>query len=184
MRWIEVVTALGIALALTGCGWGRPPSAGGELPEIVKPGAAAGKNVVLITIDTLRADHLGCYGDARARTPNIDALARDGMRFEQAVSAVPITLPSHSTVMTGLDPPRHGVRSNGTFRLGSEHATLAESLRAHGYATAGVVGAFVLDARYGLSRGFDWYDDEIAGSASGTPIHTGARHARRSRRTT
>ncbi len=171
------VSSVAIVLVLSGCGGRGDRSKEHQVSELVKPGAAAGRNLVLITIDTLRADHLGCYGDERARTPNIDALARDGIRFEQAISAVPITLPSHVTLMTGLDPPSHGVRSNGSFRLGPQHPTLAESLRARGYATSAVVAAFVLDARYGLNRGFDHYDDEIV--AQSVTSHSGSFHARR-----
>lgn len=118
-------------------------------------------NLLLITVDTLRADRLGCYGHAAARTPNIDALARTGLRFAHAVCSVPITLPSHATIMTGLDPPEHGVRHNGTFRLAEHHRTLAETLHERGWATAAFVGAFVLDRRYGLAQGFEHYDDTV-----------------------
>ena len=176
------VSFLGILMAFAACtaqqGPARGRSSGDEAGSVLaKPGSAAGRNVVLITVDTLRADHLGCYGDRGARTPNIDALARDGLRFDQAISAVPITLPSHATLMTGLDPPRHGVRQNGTFKLSAEHETLAEVLRANGYATAAVVGAFVLDSRYGLNQGFDWYDDDIV--PENVPSDSRRFHARR-----
>ncbi len=117
------------------------------------------ERIVLVTIDTLRADHVGCYGDAQARTPVIDGLAADGVRFEVALSPVPLTLPSHTSILTALDPPRHGVRHNSMYRLGAGPATLAERLRAQGFATAAFVGAVVLDPRFGLGRGFDTYDD-------------------------
>ncbi len=123
--------------------------------------AGRGHNVLLITLDTLRADHLGCYGYDRVETPVIDGLAAGGMRIAQVAAAVPMTLPAHATIMTGLYPPRHGVRDNGTFRLTPEQETLAEILRRNGYATASFIAAFVLDARYGLDQGFDRYDDDL-----------------------
>ena len=125
-------------------------------------GMAAGFNVVLITLDTTRADRIGCYGYREADTPNLDRLANEGLRFADAASCVPITLPAHCSIMTGLDPPRHGVRSNGQFGLAESCATLATVLRERSYETAAFVSAFVLDRRYGLARGFDIYDDEVA----------------------
>jgi choline-sulfatase len=118
-------------------------------------------SVLLITVDTLRADRLGAYGDRAARTPHIDSLARTGVLFESAFSSSPITLPSHTTILTGLIPPRHGVRGNGSFRLGSGPRTLAEALRGRGLHTAAFVGAFPLDHRFGLARGFEHYDDAL-----------------------
>ncbi len=122
---------------------------------------ADGYNVVLITLDTLRADRLGCYGYDRAATPVIDRLASEGTRFAQVATSVPMTLPAHATIMTGLYPPRHGVRDNGTFRLTDDHETLAEVMQRNGYATAAFIAAFVLDERYGLSQGIDHYDDNL-----------------------
>jgi arylsulfatase A-like enzyme/Tfp pilus assembly protein PilF len=122
--------------------------------------------IVLVTIDTLRADHVGCYGAARAHTPTLDALARDGVRFDAAFSPAPLTLPSHATIFTGRDPDQHGVRHNSVFQLDAEIPSLAERMRASGRATAAFVGAFVLDARYGLARGFDVYDDAMSGRRS------------------
>jgi len=116
---------------------------------------------VLVTIDTLRADHVGCYGATTEATPTLDALARRGVRFETAISPAPLTLPSHATLFTALDPPAHGVRSNGAFRLDEGPATLAERFRSAGFATAAFVSAFVLDRRFGLTRGFERYDDEL-----------------------
>jgi len=124
-------------------------------PETPRP------NVVLITLDTTRADHLGSYGWTHARTPNLDALARRGARFERCDTAAPITLPSHATILTGLFPPRHGVRDNGTFALPERVETVASRLRAGGYDTAAVVSAIVLARRYGLDRGFRIYDDDL-----------------------
>jgi arylsulfatase A-like enzyme/tetratricopeptide (TPR) repeat protein len=118
-------------------------------------------NVVLISLDTTRADHIGCYGAAAARTPAIDGLARRGVLFSQAASPAPLTLPSHSSIMTGLYPTNHGVRLNGTNALSPQHTTLAEALSANGYQTGAFVGAFVLDGRWGLNQGFGVYDDQF-----------------------
>lgn len=115
-------------------------------------------SLLVVTIDTLRADHVGAYGYAPARTPVIDGLAGRGVRFARAFSHVPLTLPSHCTLFTGLLPASHGVRDNGE-RLGSGPQTLAEIARAQGRVTAAVVGAYPLDSRFGLDRGFDAYDD-------------------------
>ena len=117
------------------------------------------ERVVLVSIDTLRADHVGCYGAAEATTPTLDALAARGARFETAISPAPLTLPSHATLLTALDPPEHGVRNNGSYRLREEVPTLAERMHEAGFASAAFVSAFVLDRRFGLARGFDHYDD-------------------------
>lgn len=127
-----------------------------------------GANVLLVTIDTLRADRLGTYGSRAGLTPTLDALATRGVRFARAWSHAPVTLPAHASILTGLLPPNHGVRNNGSFRLGPQPATLAECLGRAGYRTGAFVGAFVLDTRFGLNRGFDEYDDRYdAGLASG-----------------
>jgi choline-sulfatase len=118
-------------------------------------------NVVLISLDTTRADHLGCYGNPGARTPAIDGLARGGVLFSQAASPAPLTLPAHSSIMTGLYPTNHGVRLNGTNALSQQHTTLAEALSDNGYQTGAFVGAFVLDGRWGLNQGFRTYDDQF-----------------------
>jgi arylsulfatase A-like enzyme/predicted Zn-dependent protease len=118
-------------------------------------------NVVLVTLDTTRADRLGCYGYGPAGTPTIDALARGGVLFTQAASPAPLTLPAHSSIMTGTYPTHHGVRVNGATALGRSQTTLAEVLAANGYATGAFVGAFVLDGRWGLDQGFATYDDEF-----------------------
>jgi arylsulfatase A-like enzyme/Flp pilus assembly protein TadD len=119
------------------------------------------RNVLLISIDTLRPDHLGCYGARGNPTPNFDRLAARGVRFESAYSAVPITTPSHATLFTGTFPPFHGVRSNGSFALSENRTTIAEILGKAGYATGGFVGAFPLDRQFGFAQGFDTYDDQI-----------------------
>jgi len=122
---------------------------------------AAGFNLLLITLDTVRADHIGAYGYAKVETPNLDRLASEGVRFAEAGSPVPLTLPAHATILSGLLPPRHGVRNNGAERFPEGPATLATHLGAAGYRTGAFIGAFVLDRRFGLARGFDRYDDDI-----------------------
>ncbi len=121
----------------------------------------SGPNVVLITIDTLRMDHVGARAGRVSETPALDALSAEGVRFEQAVATVPLTLPSHTSILTGLYPPHHGVRHNAIFEVRSEIESVAERFQASGYATAAVIGAAVLDAKFGLAQGFDSYDDDI-----------------------
>ncbi|MGA1871112.1 MAG: sulfatase-like hydrolase/transferase [bacterium] len=123
-------------------------------------------NVLLISIDTLRADHLSCYGYTKIQTPHIDSLAHDGIRFASHYTPVPITLPSHATLLTGLYPSEHGVRSNGCFRLKGEEVTLPELLQQEGYKTGAFIGAYVMHSRFGLSQGFDSYDENFGGDAS------------------
>src|SRR5262249_2419926 len=122
------------------------------------PGAL---NLVVVTIDTLRADRLGCYGFSRIQTPTLDALAREGVLFEHATSTVPLTFPSHASIFTGRIPPHHGVRDNGGFFLGDDETTLAERLQQAGYATGAFVGAWVLESKWGLAQGFDTYSDRF-----------------------
>ncbi len=127
-----------------------------------KQGAvSAPKHLLVITIDTLRADHLGSYGYHFARTPRLDQLAGEGVRVEHAVSVAPITLPSHTSIFTGLYPPAHGVRDNGAYRVPDELTTLAEVLQGKGYSTQAIVSALVLHRRYNLDQGFDGYDDDL-----------------------
>jgi arylsulfatase A-like enzyme/Flp pilus assembly protein TadD len=118
-------------------------------------------NVLLITIDTLRADHLGCYGDAGAATPVLDALAARGVRFATAIAQAPLTAPSHASILTGRTPLAHGLRDNGAFVLPEKVPTLAAAFQAAGYRTAAFVSGFPLDRRFGLARGFDSYDDRF-----------------------
>jgi arylsulfatase A-like enzyme/Tfp pilus assembly protein PilF len=117
-----------------------------------------------VTLDTTRADHLGSYGYAAARTRRLDQLAAEGVRFERAYASAPITLPAHASLFTGLYPFEHGVRNNGNFYLADRYATLATTLHGQGYQTGAFVSAFVLDRRYGLARGFDVYDDRMEGA--------------------
>ena len=115
---------------------------------------------MLVTIDTLRADHVGAYG-AAAPTPTLDALAASGVRFELALAPTPLTVPSHASLMTGLDPVAHGVHNNQGFALPEDLPTLAGHMRAAGRTTAAFVGAVVVDRRSGLARGFDRYGDQM-----------------------
>ena len=127
--------------------------------------------VVVITIDTLRADRLGCYGYARAETPNLDALAREGVLFRTAFTTVPLTVPAHTSIFTGLYPAGHGVRDNDGA-LSERPETLAALLRRSGYATAAFVGSAVLERRAGLARGFDHYGDRFGATNSGAHAET------------
>ncbi len=119
------------------------------------------QNLLVVTLDTLRADHVGSYGYAAARTPRLDALAARGLRFTRAATVVPLTLPAHSSLFTGTFPARHSVRDNGGYYLGDEQTTLAEVLKARGFRTGGFVSAFVLDSRWGTAQGFDRYFDDF-----------------------
>ena len=139
------------ATSLSGATLGRP--AGGA--------AQSDLNVLLITLDTTRWDRLGAYGASGAPTPNLDRLAGEGVLFEQAITSAPLTLPAHSTLFTSLLPPRHGVRDNGGYVLDPKHATLASVLKDTGRATGAFVGAFVLDSKWGLNKGFDTYHDKF-----------------------
>src|ERR1700733_4540515 len=122
---------------------------------------AQSPDVFLITIDTLRADHLGCYGYKDVETPTIDSIATDGVRFSEAFTHSPITNTSHTTILTGLLPSVHGVTDFG-IPLSPRHVTAAELLKKQGYQTAAFIGAVVLDSNSlapGLDRGFDYYDN-------------------------
>src|ERR1044071_4511709 len=124
--------------------------------------------VILISIDTLRADHLPLYGYTSIKTPNIDALRRDGILFENAYSHCPMTLPSHVSMLTGLLPTEHEVRNNLGYRFdATKHPTLPQQLKAHGYATGAAVSSYVLRADTGLGAAFDFYDDAIPVSTAG-----------------
>jgi len=161
--WPVVATVVAIAAA-AGVYTVRPRSvvsAGidfGQLPSGVDRSRL---NLVVVTLDTTRADRLGAYGRANAGTPNLDALAQDGVLFEHASTAAPITLPAHSTIFTGRFPPQHGVRDNGGYFLNDEEQTLAETLKARGYATGGFIAAYVLDSKWGINQGFDTYFDDF-----------------------
>jgi len=127
----------------------------------VPSGSLTGYNVLVITTDTTRADHIGCYGNRTVETPVIDGLARDGILFAQAVTPSPNTMPAHCSLFTGLYPAHHGVRANGTFKLDDTVTTLAERLKERGYRTGAAISAFVLDSRFGLDQGFEMYHDDL-----------------------
>lgn len=128
-------------------------------------------NVLLITLDTTRADRLGCYGYSLAKTPVLDRLAKQGVLFERAYAPVPLTLPSHASMLTGLYPPEHGLRNNGQTALPQGLPTLATELQAAGYETAAFVAAFVLDHKFGLQRGFQTYNDDLSTADPGLDGH-------------
>ena len=122
-------------------------------------------NVLLITLDTTRADHLSCYGPDGAKTPHLDALAARGVRFAHATAQVPLTLPSHACIMTGAYPPVHGLRDMGGFTLAKSHPTIASIAQAAGFETAAFVGSRILSKHFGISNGFATYDDDMSSQA-------------------
>lgn len=165
MRLSVGVLAAVSVLPILGCGRGEqaePPT-----PVAVSGSAWRGDiapkdlNIVLITIDTLRLDRVSAYGSDRVQTTNIDSFASDGVMFLNAASTVPFTFPAHSSILTGLYPPGHGVRENVGYHLDDSVPTLAEVLSSAGWSTAGFVSAFVLDRRWGIARGFDHYFDDF-----------------------
>jgi arylsulfatase A-like enzyme/Tfp pilus assembly protein PilF len=166
-RRAVVVSAAVLVLAVAAlAGWRwlgvRPVRSNGvDLGALPRGVARDGLNLVIVTLDTTRADRMGAYGANDVETPTFDALAREGVLFEQAASVAPLTLPAHSSLFTGKFPPEHGVRDNGGFFLGPEQLTLAEVLKARGYRTGAFVGAYVLDSKWGLNQGFDTYFDDF-----------------------
>jgi arylsulfatase A-like enzyme/Tfp pilus assembly protein PilF len=150
---------LAIALAIVVVGVAAAMVFRGRLGSGVRRGAAP--NVLLISIDTLRADRVGSYGYQAAQTPAIDSVAAGGVRFTRAATVAPLTLPAHTSLMTGTFPTFHGVRDNGQFYVSDDQTTLAEVLKANGYRTGGFIGAFVLDRRWGIAQGFDTYFDDF-----------------------
>jgi len=151
------------ALVLVACGEAPPRADDDDAAPTSTP------TVLLVSLDTTRADRLGAYGHAAARTPVIDALAAGGLRFDAARAPTPITLPSHTPLLTGTLPTAHGVRDNTIFRAGEGCHTLAEALRARGWRTGGFVGSYVLDARFGLAQGFETYTGPDAGGLGASP---------------
>jgi choline-sulfatase len=153
-RHLAAMRKTGSLLALLGLA-----AAAGCSREAARPAAAP--NVVLVTIDTQRADRIGCYGYARAVTPTLDGLASRGVRFETAVAHSPLTAPSHASILTGLTPLGHGVRDNGAYVLPDSVRSVAEDFRHAGYRTGGFISGFPLKRRFGFDRGFDTYDDQL-----------------------
>jgi arylsulfatase A-like enzyme len=156
LGWMILVAGLAI-LVVSGYPYLRDRL--GRAAGAIRP--ARNHNLLLVTLDTTRADHLGCYGGDQNITPNIDSLARNGVVFENTTATAPITLPSHASILTGLYPLHHGIRNNGMFSLPEQWETLADVLRDRGYATGAFVSAAVMTGRYGLDRGFDVYDDDL-----------------------
>jgi arylsulfatase A-like enzyme/Flp pilus assembly protein TadD len=152
-----------LALAIWGVLRARPPRTDADVAARLLGLVPAPQdlNVVVVTLDTTRADRLGCYGFRGVATPNLDAIAREGVVFENATAVVPLTFPSHSSMFTGLVPPHHGVRDNGGFFLDDAKVTLAERLQSAGYATGAFIGAWVLESRWGLGQGFQHYSDRF-----------------------
>ncbi len=149
-----------LAVALTSAG-GDPLGAEPEAPAVHRP------SLLLVTLDTTRADHVSAYGAAAVRTPVLDALAQRGARWQRALTSSPLTLPAHCSLLTGLQPPEHGVRDNGSGALPADLPTLATALGERGYDTAAVVASRVLDRRFGLDRGFATYDDRMVAERLG-----------------
>lgn len=167
------ITMLGLLAALCvwplGCNEDNENKPAPEAHEVATKadGPLAGQNVLLITLDTTRANRLGCYGYDKAATPALDGIASSGVLFEQAFSQVPLTLPSHTSIMTGKYPREHGIRDNNQGGLNPNLDTLAQAFKRHGYRTAAFLGAFVLDSHYGLNRGFEVYNDDMVTSKIG-----------------
>jgi arylsulfatase A-like enzyme/Tfp pilus assembly protein PilF len=157
---LRAIAARAAVVAPTGAALGRLPA--GERPSDL--------NLLVVTLDTTRADAMGAYGAPDAATPAFDRIARDGVLFERAITAAPLTLPAHASLFTARYPPAHGVRDNGGFVLDEKETTLAERLRARGFRTGGFVGAFVLDRRWGIAQGFDTYVDAFDASKAGSPV--------------
>ena len=153
-----------LAVVAAACGGGAPSTSG----PVPTAGSSTARHVVLVTIDTLRADRVGAYGYAAAKTPAIDALAAAGLRVGQAFATAPVTLTSHASLLTGLYPPAHGARHNGVA-LAPGVPTLATILKAQGFATGAFVGAFPLERRFGLAAGFDVYGDRLPRLENGKP---------------
>jgi len=160
MRIIHLPLALSSCLLVGGCASKPEEQApASAVPSIPAP---SGPSVLLITLDTTRADRLSPYGHTNIETPTYQAIADAGTLFSHAYSTCPLTIPSHSTIMTGTPPPVHGVRDNGDFILGDEAITLAEQFQAAGYSTFAFTSAFPTQARWGFDQGFDTYHDPLS----------------------
>ena len=156
-RIVIAAAAAGLALAAVAVYLSRPR--GG--PDFGRLRGGRDLNVILVTLDTTRADRLGCYGFRNVETPTIDLFASRGVRFERCYAQTPLTLPSHTTLMTGTLPLFHGVRDNGGFVVPSPLVTMAELFKDRGYATGAFIAAYVLDSKWGLDQGFDTYFDKF-----------------------
>lgn len=156
-----VIAAIGLAVVRS-VGSSRPKGNTPDLPT-------SAKSFLLITVDTTRADHLESYGADFVETPSLEAFAQHGIVFEQGYAVAPVTLVSHTSMLSGLYPPNHGVRNNGIHYVADDVTTIAEMLDKHGFTTAAFVSASVLEDRYGLDQGFEHYDDDVSegGNRSG-----------------
>jgi choline-sulfatase len=163
---MRVLVVTGVCLCSAGFAHGSGPPSTNQQP-----------NLLLITIDTLRADYLSCNGSKNVQTPHLDRLAGGGVNFTRARTAVPLTLPAHASIMTGTYPPIHGVRDNGAFRLPEDQVTLAEVLEGRGYETVAFIGAFVLDREFGIAKGFDVYEEGAWGTVDTTSSLAAERNA-------
>lgn len=161
-RRIARLGFLALLVGLTQHGCGKKEDA----PAPGPPAAAAPRHLLLVSIDTLRADAVGAYGKKPSPTPHLDRLAREGTLFRRVQSHVPLTLPSHATLFTGQLPFEHGVRNNGTYALPDSASTLAEILQGRGFATGAAIASFVLAKKFGLAQGFATYDDDLGASGS------------------
>jgi len=163
---VGLLLASAVLVALWMTRWRAPAPGQAAGQRAGSPADSPAASVLLITIDTLRADAVGAYGAAGAETPTLDRLAGDGLLFENAYSVAPITLVAHTSLLTGVYPPVHGVRNNGIHALAGSWTTLPERVAGQGVRTAAVVGATVLDRRYGLDQGFEVYDDDLRAERS------------------
>jgi arylsulfatase A-like enzyme len=163
----NTIRAFLLLLVVAGCGLWATGCRRQEPQPVIIYGTPAGRadpaiqHVILISVDTLRADHLSCYGNPMVKTPHIDKLASEGMLFEMHLNSAPTTLNSHTSLMTGTWPHTHGVPRNG-FLLSNRNAMLAEMLKEHGFSTAAFIGAFPLHSRFNFDQGFDHYDEKFA----------------------
>ena len=163
MRLFVIAGLAALTLGSTSAGVGPtfPPSL--ELLWASRSGVQPRPNILLITLDTVRADRLGAYGYKAAVTPTLDRLAAAGVRFDDATSQAPLTAPAHAAMFTGQYPGRLGIRNNGSSPIPDATVTLAESLKAAGYRTGAFIGAFVVDRAYGFGQGFDTFDADFRG---------------------
>ena len=181
------VIALGVA-ALAYRHWGQDhgpvaplqavlPDLTPAIRMVAEPGSLKDWNVLLISLDTTRADHLNCYGYAGTKTRTLNRLARQGVLYGQAYTPAATTLAAHSSLMTGLYPLHHGVRANMGFRLEDRYVTLGETLRGAGYRTGAAISAFVLDSQFGIDQGFETYDDDLTKGVQLADQHVRERRA-------
>ncbi|HET9887033.1 MAG TPA: sulfatase-like hydrolase/transferase [bacterium] len=176
---------LAICAALLCCGCARKEKTTSSSNASAGGMVARPTSLLLVTLDTFRGDFWGAAGDPVTRTPHLDRIARRGMQFKDGLSSCPLTLPSHATMHTGLEPPEHGIRDNGIYRLREDVPTLATRLSERGFRTAAFISGFPLVARFGLTRGFEVYDDHLGGSGqnpfivayrSGSEVDANAEH--------